>query len=102
MFASYQEVQERFDTQKYICGPEAATVVYLASRMRKPWKDFSEKRCSRRPDDTGSGGVFASISTCVTPNVRAAVPAGSIKTVYQSFDTSLKLTVGSRTGVTVA
>ena len=36
MFASYQEVQERFGAQKYICSPEAATVVYLASRMQKP------------------------------------------------------------------
>jgi MoxR-like ATPase len=36
MFASYQEVQERFDTQQYICSQEAATVVYLASQMQRP------------------------------------------------------------------
>jgi len=36
MFASYQEVKERFDTQKYICDQEAATVVYLASQMQRP------------------------------------------------------------------
>jgi MoxR-like ATPase len=36
MFTSYQEVKERFDTQKYICDQEAATVVYLASQMQRP------------------------------------------------------------------
>lgn len=36
MFSSYQQVQERFDTQDYICSEEAATVVYLASAMRRP------------------------------------------------------------------
>lgn len=36
MFTSYQEVQERFDSHQYICNPEAATVVYLASRMQRP------------------------------------------------------------------
>jgi MoxR-like ATPase len=36
MFRSDQEVLERFDTHQYICNPEAATVVYLASRMQKP------------------------------------------------------------------
>jgi MoxR-like ATPase len=36
MFTSYQEVQDRFATQQYICNQEAATVVYLASRMQRP------------------------------------------------------------------
>ena len=36
MFKSVEEVQERFDTQRYICSAEAATVVYLACRMQKP------------------------------------------------------------------
>jgi MoxR-like ATPase len=36
MFASYEEVKERFDSQKYICDQEAATVVYLACQMQRP------------------------------------------------------------------
>ena len=36
MFTSYQDVQDRFATQQYICNQEAATVVYLASKMQRP------------------------------------------------------------------
>jgi len=36
MFASVEEVQERFRTQRYIASRRIATVVYLASRMNRP------------------------------------------------------------------
>ncbi len=36
MFASFQEVQERFDAQNYICSQETATVIYLALQLEKP------------------------------------------------------------------
>ena len=36
MFASIEEVIQRFSEQQYICSRTIATVVYLASHMRKP------------------------------------------------------------------
>ena len=36
MFASIEEVMERFAAQQYICNRAIATVVYLAAQMRKP------------------------------------------------------------------
>jgi MoxR-like ATPase len=36
MFASVEEVQERFRANRYIASRRIATVVYLASRMRRP------------------------------------------------------------------
>src|SRR5712691_979795 len=36
IFASIEEVIERFATQKYICNRRIATVVYLASHLQKP------------------------------------------------------------------
>jgi MoxR-like ATPase len=36
MFASIEEVMERFAAQKYICNRAIATVVFLAAKMRKP------------------------------------------------------------------
>ncbi|MBI1818185.1 MAG: MoxR family ATPase [Deltaproteobacteria bacterium] len=36
MFASIEDVIERFGQQKYICSRRIATVVYLASRLGKP------------------------------------------------------------------
>jgi len=36
MIASFQEVQERFDAQNYICLQETATVIYLALQLEKP------------------------------------------------------------------
>jgi MoxR-like ATPase len=36
MFASIEDVIERFAGQRYICGRTIATVVYLASHLRKP------------------------------------------------------------------
>ncbi|MEW6443536.1 MAG: MoxR family ATPase [bacterium] len=36
MFASPREVQERFESQSYICSPEVATVVYLSLQLQKP------------------------------------------------------------------
>ena len=36
MFASVEEVQERFHVSRYIASRRIATVVYLASRMHRP------------------------------------------------------------------
>ena len=36
MFRSIDEVVERFAAQQYICNRRIATVVYLASHLRKP------------------------------------------------------------------
>src|SRR6188474_3982124 len=36
MFASIEDVIERFAGQRYICGRTIATVVYLASHLQKP------------------------------------------------------------------
>jgi MoxR-like ATPase len=36
MFASVQEVQERFHASRYITNPRIATVIYLATRMNRP------------------------------------------------------------------
>ena len=36
MFASIEEVMERFAAQQYICNRAIATVVFLAAKMRKP------------------------------------------------------------------
>jgi MoxR-like ATPase len=36
MFASIDEVSQRFQAQKYICSRQIATVLYLATHLRKP------------------------------------------------------------------
>ena len=36
MFSSFQDIQERFDEQAYICSKEIATVVFLALSLGKP------------------------------------------------------------------
>ncbi|RJP18137.1 MAG: MoxR family ATPase [Candidatus Abyssobacteria bacterium SURF_5] len=36
MFLSRQDVIDNFRKQKYICGPEISTVVYLSEQMQKP------------------------------------------------------------------
>ncbi len=36
MFESIDDVLDRFQAQRYVCGRQIATVVYLAARLRKP------------------------------------------------------------------
>ncbi len=36
MFASFEDVQARFDAERYVCDEGTATVAYLATRMGKP------------------------------------------------------------------